>query len=47
MLDAATRLRVAHGFAKCCYLLGNHRMGSVLLHAMQHVHEDYDPVTLV
>lgn len=45
-LDDEARLRVAHAFAKCCYLLGNNRMGAVLLHAVQHVRDD-DPATLL
>uniref|UniRef100_A0A146M7M7 Uncharacterized protein n=1 Tax=Lygus hesperus TaxID=30085 RepID=A0A146M7M7_LYGHE len=46
MLDTQTRLRVAHGFAKCCYLIGNHRMGVVLLHSVQHIHGDVNPSCL-
>lgn len=46
-LASEVRVRIAHGFAKCCYMLDNHRMGVVLMHAVQQVHGDYDPVALV
>lgn len=47
LLEPSTRLDVAHGFAKCCYRLGNQRMGAVLLDAVQRVRADNDPVTLI
>ncbi|GET89756.1 hypothetical protein, conserved [Leishmania tarentolae] len=46
MMPSETRLSVANSFASCCHRLGNSRMGSVLLQAVQQVRGDHDASSL-
>ncbi|KAG5475343.1 hypothetical protein LSCM1_03456 [Leishmania martiniquensis] len=46
MMPSETRLSVANSFASSCHRLGNSRMGSVLLQAVQQVRGDHDASSL-
>ncbi|XQJ28080.1 hypothetical protein NXY56_004089 [Leishmania guyanensis] len=46
MMPSETRLSIANSFASCCHRLGNSRMGSVLLQAVQQVRGDHDSCSL-